>query len=78
MDPAQVEELKSKYKGLDLENAIERLKGGEPFGDILNGLVTYEDEEEFNDVDADYERSYGPVNTKEKYAAYQKWLKGDK
>lgn len=36
----------------------------------------YEDEvEDFGDIDADYERSYGPVDTKEKYMAYQKWLR---
>lgn len=43
LDPNQVKELKSKYKGKDYAEAINRLKGGEAFGDILTGLVTYED-----------------------------------
>lgn len=28
---------------------------------------------EYDDVDADYERSYGPVNTPGKYKKYQEW-----
>lgn len=42
LDPSHIKELKSKYKGKDYAEAINRLKGGEAFGDILNGLVTYE------------------------------------
>lgn len=42
LDPSQIKELKSKYRGKDYAEAINRLKGGEAFGDILNGLVTYE------------------------------------
>lgn len=33
------------------------------------------DEWEYDDVDADYERAWGPVNTPEKYKQYQDWLK---
>ena len=36
------------------------------------------DDMEYENIDADYERSWGPVNTPEKYAAYLKWLKGKK
>ena len=42
LDPDQVVELKQKFKGKDYKEAIKRLKGGEAFGDIINGLVTYE------------------------------------
>lgn len=42
LDPNNIKELKNKYKGKDYAEAINRLKGGEAFGDILNGLVTYE------------------------------------
>lgn len=31
------------------------------------------DEVEFDDVDGDYERSYGPVDTRAKYKQYQDW-----
>ena len=34
-----------------------------------------EDEVEYKDIDEDYERSYGPVDTQEKYNAYLKWKK---
>lgn len=37
-----------------------------------------DDEEEYSGIDADYERSWGPVDTPSKYAQYQKWLKGKK
>lgn len=36
------------------------------------------EEDGYPNVDADYERSWGPVDTKEKFQAYQKWLKGKK
>ena len=42
LDPSHIKELKNKYKGKDYAEAIGRLKGGEAFGDILGGLVTYE------------------------------------
>lgn len=42
LDPSHIKELKNRYKGKDYGEAIKRLKGGEAFGDILNGLVTYE------------------------------------
>lgn len=42
LDPSHIKELKNRYKGKDYAEAISRLKGGEAFGDILGGLVTYE------------------------------------
>lgn len=42
LEPSQIVELKQKFKGKDYAEAIKRLKGGEAFGDILNGLITYE------------------------------------
>jgi hypothetical protein len=43
LDPSHIKELKNRYRGKDYAEAINRLKGGEAYGDILNGLVTYEE-----------------------------------
>lgn len=42
LDDHQKRYLKAKYKGADFDTAIERLRGGEGYGDVLGGLVTYE------------------------------------
>lgn len=42
LDNFQKDELVSKFKGKDLETALERLRGGEGYGDVINGLVRYE------------------------------------
>lgn len=42
--------------------------------DALDYYNNIEDQE-YEGVDADYERSYGPVDTRSKYAAYLEWLK---
>ena len=34
-----------------------------------------QEEWEFYEIDADYERAYGPVDSQEKYDAYLKWKK---
>lgn len=34
-----------------------------------------EEDYEYGDIDEDYERSYGPVDTREKYQSYLKWKK---
>ena len=42
LEPSHIQELKTRYKGKDYDEAMKRLLGGEAFGDIINGLVTYE------------------------------------
>lgn len=42
LDPNQIKELQSTFKGKDYDEAIKRLIGGEAFGDILTGVVPYE------------------------------------
>lgn len=42
LDNSQKDELVSKFKGKDLDTALERLRGGEGYGDVINGLVRYE------------------------------------
>lgn len=42
--------------------------------DLAKDLEDYDDEE-YDDIDEDYERSFGPVNTKEKRKQYIKWKK---
>lgn len=42
IDTDQLHELKQRFKGKDYNEAMKRLLGGEAYGDILNGLVTYE------------------------------------
>ena len=72
-DPEQTAQLK-RYRGKDYDEAMKRYLGGEAFGDILNGLVTQEDYE-YDDIDGDYERSYGPVDSPSKYDSYLKLKK---
>jgi len=45
------------------------------YNDIYDDIDDYYAEQHYKDIDADYERSFGPVDTRSKYAAYQKWLK---
>ena len=59
------EEVMEKHEEMSDEKALNDL------GDKMDKL---EEDIEYDDIDADYERSYGPVNTPEKYEAYQKWL----
>ena len=57
------------YPGYGDELSVDELEDTE---DKL-GKMGFEGDEDFGDIDDDYERSYGPVDTKEKYNAYLKW-----
>lgn len=73
LDPEQTAMLNDYgYKGEDYDEAMKRYLQGEPAMDIINGLVTYFDYQ-YDDVDDDYERSYGPVDNPQKYRAYLEW-----
>lgn len=52
--------------------------GESEWPDMTEKIIARLDVDDFEapeDIDADYERSYGPVDTREKYNAYKKWLK---
>lgn len=74
---------KFRFKGPDWDNSwnpmtrdrvIEELNERKRI-DEEEGGDWFEYLNEFSDVDDDYERSYGPVDTQEKYNAYLKWVK---
>ena len=42
LTPDRLNELKSRFKGKDYDEALNRISMGEPYGDVLNGLVSYD------------------------------------
>lgn len=59
------EEVMEKHEEMSDEKAL---------NDLSDKMDKLEEDIEYDDIDADYERSYGPVDSPEKYEAYQKWL----
>lgn len=68
---AYLDEVKNYGDEVDEQLGL-HLKKAEP---APKGRQVDEDEWEYDDVDADYERAWGPVNTPSKYKQYQDWLK---
>ena len=73
IEKEQLDELKETFKGKDYEEALRQVDEGRPFGEVLSGLVRYEEYDEDKSFEATNEkRMNGKENLKNKIEEWKK------